>query len=136
MNVGNHGENRHELCTRTHARTHAPFAMKPIYREIVADFDRRIAHMQGVRDQVAALAESDDNEVAERRRRRRSGHVKTGGGDQVVLDAIRSGADTLKKIAAEAKVKEFTAGCALRRLLKAKKVRREGATRNLRYLAS
>src|SRR5690242_15661030 len=116
-----------------HARTHAFFAMKPLYREIIADFDRRIAHMQGVRDQVAALAEADDHAVRDPRRRGR--RVKTGGGDQVVLDAIKAGADTLKKIAAEAKVKEFTAGSALRRLLKAKKVRREGATRNLRYLA-
>lgn len=122
-----------------HARTHArtPIAMKPIYREIIADFDRRIAHMQGVRDQVAALAEADDSAVADREVRRRGvRRGKVGGGDQVVLDAVSGGADTLKKIAAEAKVKEFTAGAALRRLLKAKKVRREGATRNLRYLAS
>lgn len=108
-------------------------AMKPIYSEIIADFDRRIAHMQGVRDQVAALAEADDATVTDARAR--SQRVKLGGGDTVVLDAVKAGADTLKKIAAEAKVKEFSAGSALRRLLKAKKVRREGATRNLRYVA-
>lgn len=113
--------------------------MKPIYREIIADFDRRIAHMQGVRDQVAALAESDDNVVVDRRRtvdRRKRGRAKFGAGDAVVFEAVRDGADTLKKVAAAAKVKEFTAGAALRRLMKAKKVRREGATRNLRYLAN
>lgn len=115
--------------------------MKAVYREVLADLDKRIERLRGTRAAIASIAEADDTRVEDvraprRRGRGKTGRAKVGGGDQVVLAAVKGGADTVKKIAAEAMVKQFTARAALRRLLNAKKVRREGATRNLRYLAS
>lgn len=112
--------------------------MKPVYREVLADFDRRIAHMQGVRDQVAAIAEANDNAVLPSRTRyghgpATKGRTKVGGGDQVVLDVIRDGANTLPKIVEEAKVKLGAARAAIKRLRKAGRVQMNGTRRHATY---
>jgi len=108
--------------------------MKSIYREVLADFDRRIAHMQGVRDQVASLADADDNAVGTRRRGpAKVGRAKSGGGDQVVLEAIRDGANTLPLIITMAKVKPSNAQAAVRRLRTLGKVVMKGNKRFATY---
>ena len=111
--------------------------MTQIYQEVIEDLDRRIAHMQGVRDQVALLAGADDNAVAPQARRGRTtkGRTKVGGGDQVVLEVIREGANTLPKIILAAKVKPTIAKASVRRLRQLGKVRMHGTRRSATYEA-
>jgi len=120
--------------------------MKPIYRQVLADFDRRIARLQGIRREIAAVADLDDNAAEDRQAGRAAtrgpgrprgpwtkGRAKTGGGDQVVLDAIASGADTFPKVLAEAKVSPYVARQAMKRLKAAGKMHVDGATVSARY---
>lgn len=103
--------------------------MKPAYQAVIEDLDGRIARLQATRDSLIDSAERDDDTRAAPR----PTSAKKHGGDLVVLDVIRAGADTMKAIAAAAKVTPAVARAAVRRLVDTRRVTRAGATTNARY---
>jgi len=112
--------------------------MKAIYQQVVDDIDARIARLEETRAAVLALGGSNDEAIAARPRSERGAPKKKrrakSAADELVLEVIRDGADTMTKIADAAKVKPYSASQAIKRLVAAKRVRFEGATKLRRYL--
>jgi hypothetical protein len=106
--------------------------MKAIYRAVVEDLEARIARLQSMRDAILSSAEfALDPPI---RKTWTKGRAKKHGADQVVLEVIRGGADTMKTITTGAKVKPHAAKAAVQRLMANGHVHAEGATVSRRYL--
>ncbi|MDP3717122.1 MAG: hypothetical protein Q8T13_05050 [Acidobacteriota bacterium] len=115
--------------------------MKAAYNAVVADLNARIRVLETARDAVLEAGGSEDRPVklpfkfdrTGKRGKTKKGRAKAGGGDDVILGVIRDGADTMKQIIADAKVKPYVATMAVRRLVEAGSVVATGATSTRRY---
>lgn len=113
----------------------------PMDVPLIQEVDRRIAAYQQAREALMALGPPPAYvkviaRAAKVRARRgwKKGRAKHGAGDEVIYGVIRAGADTMKAIAAEAKVKPYVARSAVKRLIAVKRVKAEGATSTRRYV--
>ena len=98
---------------------------------VIEQIDAEIARLQDAKATLARFllpAKATTKAVTK-------GRAKAGSGDEVILSAIRQGADTMKQIAVSAKVTPSAAHTAVTRLLAAKKVTSTGMTSKRRYAA-
>jgi hypothetical protein len=110
--------------------------MKPIYQAVIDDIDERIARLRVLREGLAAeaVAGMPGRVASATKGAWTKGRAKPGAGDDVIAAVVGEGADTMVKIIAASKVKDHVAKAAVRRLVEAGRIRKEGATVNLRYL--
>lgn len=125
-------------------------AVKPeAYREVIADLRRRGDHYHAAAEVLQRLSGSDEVHITgvqlpfklrlkpePKRGGWKKGRAKTGGSDEVVFGVIRDGADTMKRIIADSKVKPYVALCAVKRLVAAKRVKAEGGRSTRRYVVA
>lgn len=105
------------------------------YEQMIENIDQQIVRLNTAKAALVALVLPTVKAAPKASSTPRTkGRAKVGGGDEVVLSVIRDGAETIKAITAQAKVKPYVALCAVKRLVAAKKVKAEGATSTRRYV--